>query len=123
MHVQRIIQDFLAEKCQSIHAKRRQCLAAFTDAAQHGGLGLLKMSKVVQSETTLRHRIKRCDRLLSNSHREQERPGIYRALTQCVLGHQSQIGIIVDWSGWLPDISQHVLRASVVARGRAWKTT
>lgn len=119
MHAQRIIQDFLAEKCQSIHAKRRQCLAAFTDAAQHGGLGLLKMSRVVQSETALRHRIKRCDRLLSNSHLDQERPGIYRALAHCVLEHQSQVGIIVDWSDLLPDISQHVLRASVVAQGRA----
>lgn len=119
MHAQRIIQDFLAEKCQSIHAKRRQCLAAFTEAAQNGGLGLIKMSKVVRSETTLRHRIKRCDRLLSNSHLEQELPGIYRALTQCVLEHQSQVGIIVDWSDLLPDTSQHVLRASVVAQGRA----
>jgi hypothetical protein len=119
MHAQRIIQDFLAKKCQSIHAKRRQCLAAFADAAQHSGLGLIKMSKVVRSETTLRHRIKRCDRLLSNPHLEQELPGIYRALTQCVLEHQNQVGIIVDWSDLLPDTSQHVLRASVVAQGRA----
>jgi hypothetical protein len=119
MHALRIIQDFLAQKCPSMHARRRECLAIFTDAAQQGGLGLLKMSKSVQSATALRHRIKRCDRLLSNQHLEQERPGIYRALARRVLEHQTQVGIIVDWSDLLPDISQHVLRASVVAQGRA----
>lgn len=119
MHAQRIIQDFLAEKCKSIHAKRRACLAVFTGAAHQGGLGLLKMSKSVPGEVALRHRIKRCDRLLSNPRLQRERPEIYRALARSVLAHQTRVGIIVDWSDLLPDISQHVLRASVVAQGRA----
>lgn len=119
MHAQRILQDFLAKECPAIHAKRRDCLALMTDAARRGGLGLMKMSKSVEGTTALRHRIKRCDRLLSNPHLENERLGIYRALAHRVLQRATHVGIIVDWSDLLPDISQHVLRASVAVKGRS----
>lgn len=119
MHAHQIIQDFLADQCPSMHAKRRHCLALMTDAARRGGLGLIKMSKTVQSETALRHRIKRCDRFLSNPHIVHERADVYRALAHRVLQGQTHIGIIVDWSDLLPDVSQHVLRAAVVVQGRA----
>lgn len=119
MHAQRIIQDFLADQCPSMHAKRRHCLALMADAARRGGLGLVKMSKSVDSQAALRHRIKRCDRMLSNRHLEQERTSIYRALAHRVLRQQIHVGIIVDWSDLLTDISQHVLRAAVIAQGRA----
>ena len=102
-----------------MHAKRRHCLALMTDAAQRGGLGLLKMSKAIRDNCSLRHRIKRCDRLLSNAHLVSERVAVYRALTQRVLQDQRQIVVIIDWSDLLRDISQHVLRAAVVVQGRA----
>lgn len=119
MHAQKILQDFLAKECGQIHAKRRDCLALMTDAARRSGLGLMKMSKAVEGTTALRHRIKRCDRLLSNSHLENERPVVYRALAHRVLQQKTHVGIIVDWSDLLPDISQHVLRATVVVEGRS----
>lgn len=119
MHARQIIQDFLAHQCGFIHAKRRNALASATDAARRGGLGLLKMSKGLSNETSLRHRIKSTDRLLSNSHLDTERLAIYRAMAHRVIGSQIEIGIIVDWSDLLRDISQHVLRAAVVVQGRA----
>ncbi len=119
MHAQRIIQDLLADQCPGMHAKRRQCLALMTDAAQRGGLGLLKVSKAIPATCSLRHRIKRCDRLLSNEHLAGERIAAYRALARRVLQGQTQIAIIVDWSDLLRDVSQHVLRAAVVVQGRA----
>lgn len=119
MHALGIIQEFLSKQCPSMHAKRRHCLALMTDAAQRGGLGLVKMSKAIEGETALRHRIKRCDRLLSNPHLAQERTAIYRALAHSVIRHQSHVGITVDWSDLLSDVSQHVLRAAVVVQGRA----
>jgi hypothetical protein len=120
MHAQRIIQDLLAHHCQSMHAKRRDCLAMVTDAAQRGGLGLLKMSKAIDASCPLRYRIKRCDRLLSNPHLIDERIAVYRAVAQRVLQGHSRVAIIVDWSDLLRDISQHVLRAAVVVQGRAF---
>lgn len=102
-----------------MHAKRRHCLALMTDAARRGGLGLVRMSKSVESTTSLRHRIKRCDRLLSNPHLADERTAVYGALARRVLRRQTHVGIIVDWSDLLADVSQHVLRATVVVQGRA----
>lgn len=119
MHARRIIQDFLSQECPSIHAKRSACLALVTGAAQQSGLGLLRLSRRIDSQTSLRHRIKRCDRLLSNPHLADERIQIYRALSQRILGGRRHIAIIVDWSDLLSDISQHVLRATVVVEGRS----
>lgn len=119
MHAQKIIQDFLSVECQSMHAKRRHCLALMTEAARRVGLGLVKMSKALDSKISLRHRIKRCDRLLGNRHLEYERLDVYRALARRVLQQQTKVAVIVDWSDFLPDISQHVLRAAVVVKGRA----
>lgn len=119
MHAQTIIQDLLTTHCPSMHDKRRQSLAAIADAAGHGGLGLLKISKALKNTCSLRHRIKRCDRLLSNIHLANERILVYRALAAQVLQGQSQACIIVDWSDLLPDTSQHVLRAAVAVKGRA----
>lgn len=119
MHARKIIQDFLATECPSMHAKRQHCLALMTEAARCVGLGLVRMSKALDCKIPLRHRIKRCDRLLGNRHLEHERLDVYRALAHRVLQRQTHVGIIVDWSDLLTDISQHVLRATVVAKGRA----
>lgn len=119
MHAQRIIQEFLRQECPSIHAKRSACLALVTDAARRDGLGLIKLSRNVNRPASLRNRIKQCDRLLSNRHLEEERPEIYRALAGRVLHGHRGVAVIVDWSDLLPDISQHVLRASVVVEGRS----
>jgi hypothetical protein len=89
------------------------------EAARRGGLGLVRMSKAVASKVALRHRIKRCDRLLGNRHLERESVEIYRALAHRVLQEQTHVGIVIDWSDLLSDVSQHVLRAAVIARGRA----
>lgn len=119
MHAQRIIQEFLSRECPSIHAKRRICLAHAIDAAQRGGLTLLNMSRAVDGATSLRHRIKKCDRLLSNPHLVNERPQIYQALARRVLHEDRHVAIIIDWSDLLPDVSQHVLRATVAVKGRS----
>ena len=102
-----------------MHAKRRHCLALMTEAAGSGGLGLLKMSKSVRSQTSLRHRIKRCDRLLSNTHLALERTAVYRALAHRVIQDRTNVAVIIDWSDLLPDASEHILRASVAVEGRA----
>ena len=120
MHAKRIIQDLLHKKCPTMHAKRRHCVAKLVEAGRRGGLGLLKMSRVLGSETALRHRIKCCDRLLSNRHLNDERHQVYRAMNECVLSRQGRIGIIIDWSDLLADGSGHLLRAAAIVKGRAF---
>ncbi|WEF35275.1 hypothetical protein [Pseudoduganella chitinolytica] len=119
MHAQQIIQKFLADQCSAMHAKRRRCLADAVEAARSGGLAMMGMSKALESEVSLRYRIKRIDRLLSNAHLAKERVSIFKALAHHLLPHQERIAVIVDWSDLLPDVSQHLLRAAVVVEGRA----
>jgi hypothetical protein len=120
MHAQRIIQELLSRMCPAMHAKRRACVAKVVEAGRVGGLGLLKMSRVLASNTTIKHRIKCCDRLLSNSHLHREVNQIYGALCRSVLPQQGRVGIIVDWSDLLADGSAHFLRAAVIVKGRAF---
>jgi hypothetical protein len=119
MHAQKIIQDLLREKCPAMHAKRQQCLSRLVEAGRTGGLGLLKLSRALEQTTSLRYRIKCCDRLLSNRHLFKERAQIYGALNASVLPLQGRICIIVDWSDLLADGSAHLLRAAAMVKGRA----
>lgn len=120
MHAFRIIQGFLSEHCSSMHAKRRDCLSRVVEAALRGGLNLLNMSKGLATATSLRHRIKCCDRLLSNPRLFAERCTIYRGLAAQAIGAERHVQIIVDWSDLRPDGSQQLLRAALVVKGRAF---
>lgn len=119
MHASGIIQDLLARQCPQIHAKRRAGLAALAMASHSGGLSLVGMSRALPCTTSLRHRIKRCDRLLGNTSLAAQRELIYAAMCERLLARIERPAIIIDWSDLLPDCSQHLLRAALVVKGRA----
>jgi hypothetical protein len=77
------------------------------------------MGRCLDTKTSIRHRIKCCDRLLSNRHLPAERLTIFRALDEAVLAGHRHIAISVDWSNLVPDGSLHLLRAAVTVKGRA----
>lgn len=120
MHAHQIIQRLLGQECPSIHAKRRNCLAQVVQGALAGGLGVVRIAKQMTSPVNLRHRIKSCDRLLSNSHLANERVQIYRAMAWRLLRNQSRVQVIVDWSPVREDGSAQLLRAAAVIKGRAF---
>lgn len=119
MHAQRIIQDLLQTECDTIHAKRRITLALMVQASCIGHLSLIGISRRLNSSTSLRHRIKRCDRLLGNLHLSHEKLDVYRAMAQRILIGNTQPAIIIDWSDLSADRSQHLLRAALIVKGRA----
>jgi hypothetical protein len=119
MHAQPIIQDLLDTECPTIHARRRTCLATIADAASKGRLSLMGISRVLHTSIPLRHRIKRCDRLLGNRKLACDRPLIYAAMTRRLLRGLVQPLIIIDWSDLRADRSQQVLRAALIGQGRA----
>lgn len=120
MHAEHIIQGFLTDHCPQIHAKRRACLARITGAARRGGLGVVRLGKQLGSDAKLKHRIKMCDRLISNPHLYAERVTIYRALAHRLLSGLRHVSILVDWSELHPDGGTQLLRAAVVLKGRAF---
>lgn len=50
-----------------------------------GHLSLIGISRRLDTATALRHRIKRCDRLLGNLHLSNEKLAVYHAMVQCIL--------------------------------------
>lgn len=119
MHAFRILQGFLSKHCAKMHAKRRRCLAQVAAAAR-GGLGVVKLGRALVSQTHIRHRIKSCDRLLSNHHLAQERVMVYQAMARHVLPENACVSIVVDWSALRNDGSAQLLRAAAVLEGRAF---
>jgi hypothetical protein len=119
MHAQRIIQDLLSTECPSIHAKRRDCLAATVEAGSKGSLSLMGISRALGNTTAIRHRIKRCDRLLGNSKMEKEQQPVYAAMARRIMCGITKPLIIVDWSDLRADRSLQLLRAALVVQGRA----
>ena len=63
--------------------------------------------------------IKRADRLLSNTHLQQELPLIYAAMTRSIVSSKSQPLILVDWSNADTAKRHFILRASMATDGRA----
>lgn len=119
MQAQRIIQDLLQAECSAIHAKRRTTLALMVQAGCTGHLSLMGISRRLDAATALRHRIKRCDRLLGNLHLNHEKLDVYRAMAQRILIGRPRPAIIIDWSDLAADRSQHLLRAALIVKGRA----
>ncbi|MUI15116.1 IS4 family transposase [Massilia dura] len=120
MHARQIIQRLLGQECPSIHAKRRACLAQIVQAVARAGLGVVRIGKQLRSQTSLRHRIKCCDRLLSNPHLAKERVQIYRAMSQRLLQSRQYVQVAVDWSEIRADGSAQLLRAAAIIEGRAF---
>jgi hypothetical protein len=120
MHAREIIQGFLGRECSSIHAKRRACIARVVQAAVRAGLGVVRIGKRLESQAGLRHRIKCCDRLLSNPHLAAERVQIYRAMSRRLLQGKRDVQVAVDWSEIRDDGSAQLLRAAAIINGRAF---
>lgn len=120
MPVITMLQRSLRTACGTMHATRLRVLWAAVDAVTHGGrLTLTGIGRTLRSQTTVKHTIKRVDRLLSNPHLHRDRALLYTALIQQMLGPQTRPVIIVDWSDLTPDRRWQVLRASLPVGGRA----
>jgi hypothetical protein len=115
-----VIQRYLKTACPSIHATRLTVLCVAVDALIHGGrLTVTGLGRAVRSITTVKHAIKRMDRLLSNGQLQGEREPIHAALLHWIVGRQTHPVIVVDWSDLTADRRWQLLRAALPVGGRA----
>ena len=120
MPVVTMLQRSLRTACGTIHATRLRVLWAAIDAVTRGGrLTLTGIGRTLRSQTTVKHTIKRVDRLLSNPHLHRDRALLSTALIQQMLGPQTCPVIVVDWSDLTTDRRWQVLRAALPVGGRA----
>lgn len=115
-----MIRRYLKTTCASMHATRLTVLCVAVEALIYGGrLTVTGVGRAVRSMTTVKHAIKRMDRLLSNGQIQGEREQIQAALIHWILGKQTQPVIVVDWSDLTADRRWQLLRAALPVGGRA----
>jgi hypothetical protein len=120
MHVVTILQTCLSPLLQKIHSRRLATLFAAVGSCVRGpALSLTDVGRRFAGASTLRHKIKRADRLLGNRHLQHEARSIYAALCRVLLARIREPVILIDWSDLKADQSLHLLRASLPVGGRS----
>jgi hypothetical protein len=115
-----MLHRLLSEHCPSIHKKRVVSLCDVTDAAVSGStLTLSDLGRGLSGPASIKHNIKRVDRLLGNKALHQELPQLYAALAQQHIAHLKNPVILIDWSELSADGSWQLLRASIAFEGRS----
>lgn len=120
MQAKKMLHQTIKKSCPQIHSYRLSALLDVVESLVYGqvltvtGLGRASLRRI-----SMKHSIKQSDRLIGNTHLEQERLGIYRAIAWCLLGKHQRPVILIDWSDYTYDRSQLLLRASTPAGGRA----
>lgn len=74
-----ILQQTIENQCPEIHKKRLRSLILATKAVLDGSdLTLTKIGRALDTDTTVKHAIKRIDRLLGNRNLHREKESIYK---------------------------------------------
>jgi hypothetical protein len=99
MHAKGIVDAMLGNCLSSLHAKLAESVKAAVCSALIGGrLSLSQLARSVDSQTAMRHRIKRIDRLLGNEALHGERATIYHEVAAQWLVGIEHLLVVVDWS-------------------------
>lgn len=109
----------LLEKSGAIQHKGRlkSLMTAVSSVMNGASLSLTSMGRHVEKEIKPKSKIKEIDYLLSNGHLHRERFSIYKSVSSEIIGNEKHLLIVIDWSSIVAH-QQHLLRASVVRKGR-----
>lgn len=120
MHAVGVLQKLLQDSIPSLHLSRLKALmSAVLSAMTTRRLTLSGLARGLPAGQAIRHRIKRVDRLLGNTHLHNERPMVYQLLCRQFMGGIKRPVILGDWSDLKADRSWLVLRAALWTRGAA----
>lgn len=120
MHARKIVEMMLEECLTSLHATLAKAVMAAVGSAVAGGrLSLSELARAMASATSVRHRVKRVDRLLGNEALHAARAMIYQDVAAQWLTGVAPVLVVVDWSDATADQRWHLLRASVAVEGRS----
>ena len=118
MRAVKILISKLFENLPSVHQARKNSLSFAVESLCSGGkLSLTSLGRSATSQTTVKHNIKRIDRLLGNPKVAKELPQFCGALVKSLIPPNSSPIFLVDWT--LIGKDHCALFASVPYRGRA----
>lgn len=109
----------ILEKSGSIRHKARlkSLMTTVTSVMKGANLSLTSMGRHVEKEIKPKSKIKEVDYLLSNGHLHRERFSVYKSVSTEIIGKEKFLLIVMDWSSIVAH-QQHLLRASIVRKGR-----
>jgi len=120
MHTIKVLHKLLRQSVPSIHTTRLDAVMATVQSAVYGARATVtSLGRGLTGKAYDKHKIKRVDRLLSNSFLYQERYAVYLALTRRLLQHAPEAIIAIDWSPLCADQQWHLLRAAIPVGGRS----
>ena len=118
MRASRIVRQICLCAVANVHAARVAVVLAAVDALVRGGrLALTALGQRLESSASVKHRIKRIDRLLGNWHLHRELPVWYAALARRLLGKAHRPIVLIDWTQTVGKFN--ALVAAVPFLGRA----
>ena len=120
MNAKQVLSKCLSLVTPLMHRTRRQSLFSSIESSMNGAsLSITGLGREIESKAMEKHKIKRVDRLCSNTYLHRDIEFIYTRMTYLLVGTMQQPIIHIDWSD-LDDRKQHFLiRASLAAQGRS----
>ena len=118
-----LLHKHLSHCCPEIHNTRLQAVMDVATGLQKSkNLSLTAIGRSLESDSSVKHRIKKVDRLMGNRHLYSEITSIYSGLSSYVLKYISQnkqVPIIVDLCFMKDSHEIQMLSAEVAFRGRS----
>lgn len=122
MTINELLFFHLEEVCPEIHVKRLQAVMDVATGVQRSQqLSIAGIGRHLQSDAQIKHRIKKVDRLLGNSHLYSELADIYGGLSQYVFKYIAQdevAPLVIDLCFLKDDQGIQMLSAEVATQGR-----
>ena len=122
MSIDELLFFHLEDFCPEIHAKRLQAVMDVATAIQQSQqLSISAIGRYLKSDTQLKHRIKKVDRLVGNKHLYSELGSIYMGLSQYVFKYIAQdklSPIVIDLCYLKDNQDIQMLSAEVATQGR-----
>ena len=120
--VEAILQSHLSLSCPGIHSTRLQAVLDVATALQKSrNLSLTAMGRNLSEGTSIKHRVKKVDRLLGNKHLYKEVTDIYKGLSSYVMqyvDHNTCTPIIIDLCFIKDSHEVQMLSAELAFKGR-----
>lgn len=123
MEVLDILHSHLMEECPFIHGKRLQSIMDVACSLQKKqNLSLTAIGKGLSGETSLKHKIKKVDRLESNKYLYEEISSIYVGLSSFLfqyLRFQADAPVLIDLCYLQDEHDVQMLSAEIALKGRS----
>jgi stalled ribosome alternative rescue factor ArfA len=116
----KLLHKFVKESCPTLHKKLKDSLLVCCKGLMEGKkLSITAIGKAIKSHTSVKHQIKRSDRLFSSEALLSQKDNIYLSLILKVLPADGFLPVLVDTCFITPDCEFQMLRGSIAMSGRA----